>query len=88
MTIYKLINTHLNKHPDSHFFDNDTLKFFGEARSRMKVLKTTRVITDVCGEKHTCYVVSSVRTKNWQGSCKPYTKHHYFDVNTLEDVII
>lgn len=88
MNIYELRNKHLEKNPGSHFFDYDTLKFFGEAFSRMRVLKNTVTITDVCGEKHTCYVVSATRTKNWRGSCKPYTHYHYFDVETLTDVII
>ena len=87
MNIYELRNMHLAKNPDSHFFEYATLKFFGEALSRMRVLKKTEIITDVCGEKHECYVVSATRTKNWRGSCKPYTHYHYFDVETLTDVI-
>ena len=88
MDIYELKNKHLEKNPGSHFFDYDTLKFFGEALSRMRVLKNPALITDVCGEKHTCYVVSATRTKNWNGSCKPYTHYHYFDKETLTDVIV
>ena len=88
MNVYELKNKHLEKNPGSHFFDYDTLKFFGEAFSRMRVLKNTVTKTDVCGEKHECYVVSATRTKNWRGSCKPYTHYHYFDVETLTAVVI
>lgn len=88
MTIYELKNRYLEKNPGSHFFDPDTLKFFGEALSRMRVLKKTVTVTDISGEVHECYVVSATRTKNWNGPCKPYVYYHYFDVNTLRDVSI
>ena len=88
MTIYELKRAYYEKNPDGHFFDRDTLKFFGEALSRMRVLKKTVTITDISGEEHECYVVSATRTKNWNGSCKPYTHYHYFDVDTLRDVSV
>lgn len=88
MTIYELMNKHLEKHPNSHFFDNDTLKFFGEALSRMRVLKGTVTIKDYCGKDHVCYVVSATRHKNWNGRCKPYIHYHYFDIDTLDDISI
>jgi len=88
MTIYELKRAYYEKNPDGHFFDRDTLKFFGEALSRMRVLKKTVMITDISGDEHECYVVSATRTKNWNGSCKPYTHYHYFDVDTLRDVSV
>lgn len=88
MTIYELKRLHLTAHPNSHFFDNDTLKFFGEALSRMRVLKNTATVKDVCENKHTCYVVSATRIKDWNGLCKPYTQYHYFNIDTLADVIL
>lgn len=54
----------------------------------MKVLKNIVIKTDISGDKHNCYVVSAIRTKNWQGRCSSYTYHHYFDVDTLQDVIL
>lgn len=86
MTIYELKNRHLEKNPGSHFFDRDTLKFFGEALSRMRVLKKTVTVTDYSGEKHECYVVEAIRTKDWKGPSKPYTYYHYFDTDTLNPV--
>ena len=86
MTIYELKNKHLEHNPKSHFFDPDTLKFFGEALSRMKVLKETVTITDTSDKEHECYVVSATRTKDWSGSCKPYVYYHYFDVDTFKNV--
>lgn len=86
MNIYELRSEHLSHYPNSHYFDSDTLKFFGEAMSRMKVLKKTVEVTDVCGEKHNCYVVSAIRNKNAFGSCEPYTYYHYFDTTTFDNV--
>jgi|LSQX01.2.fsa_nt_gb hypothetical protein len=88
MTIYELKRRHLEKNPGSHWFDRDTLKFFGEALSRMEVLKKTVTVTDSLGEKHECYVVSATRAKDWNGPSKPYVYHHYFDVDTLEGVSV
>ena len=88
MTIYELKNKHLEKNWDSHFFNPDWLKFFGEALSQMRVLKKTVTITDISGEEHECYVVSATRTKDWNGSCKPYIHYHYFDIDTLRDVSV
>ena len=88
MTINKLINAYYKKNPDGHFFDPDTLRFFGESLSRMKVLKKTVTVTDTFGEEHECYVVSATRTKDWSGPSKPYTFYHYFDVDTLEAVSV
>ena len=86
MTIYELKRAYYEKNPDGHFFDRDTLKFFGEALSRMRVLKKTVMITDISGDEHECYVVSATRTKNWNGPCKPYIHYRYFDIDTLKNV--
>lgn len=86
MDIYELRSKHLSHYPNSHFFDSDTLKFFGEAMSRMRVLKKTVEVIDICGNKHNCYVVSAIRTKNVFISCKPYTYYHYFDTTTFNSV--
>jgi hypothetical protein len=87
MELWELKNKIVDVGGETHFFDHDTLKFFGETLSSMKVLKNTVEITDVCGEVHTCYVISAKRSKNAFGSCKPYTYYHYFDVNTFHHVI-
>ena len=84
MTIYQFINKFEEKHPNNSFFHQEELKFFGEALSRMRVLKRKKVVKDSLGEEHTCIVVSATRHKNWAGPCKPCTYHHYFDDKTLE----
>jgi len=75
-----------NKGGESHFFDHDTLKFFGERLSDMRVLKDTVNITDYSGDVHECYVISVTRRKNAFGPCKPYRFYHYFDVNTYQHI--
>ena len=83
MTIYQFKRLYEQKHND-YMFTSDTLKFFGESLSRMKVLKNKAIIEDYKGVKRECYIISSTRTKNAFGSCKPYTYHLYFDIETLE----
>ena len=82
-TAYQLRNAYYQKHPNGHFFDRDTLKFFGERMSDMRVLKKTVKYEDACGERHTCYELSSLQRKHPGG---PRRVYHYFDVETLEDV--
>lgn len=60
-TVGDLVYAYKTAHPDGHFFDEKTLKFFGERRSEMRLLKGTTRIKDVCGEEHECYVLSSVQ---------------------------
>lgn len=81
MSAYKLKAMHLDKHPGSHFFDYDTLKFFGESMSTMNVLQRTAIVTDGMGRDHTCYVLSSLQRRCPSG---PRRYRHYFDVDTLE----
>ena len=88
MTIYELKNRHLKKNPGSHFFDPNTLKFFGETLDLMQVLKQTVTITDTCGEARECYVVSAIRTKGWNGPSDPYAYYYCFDVDTFKNVTV
>lgn len=83
-TAYGLRSAYYEKHPNGHFFDDKTLKFFGETMSSMRVLKEKATITDCMGEKHTCYVLSSLQRKHPGG---PKRKHSYFDIETIEKVI-
>lgn len=83
-TALKLRWMHLELHPNSHFFDKKTLKFFGETLSTMRLLKDKLTVTDSSGEKHTCYVLSS-RQRLYNGKTRRF--YHYFDENTLEHVI-
>lgn len=83
-TLGDLRAAYYRTHPTGHFFDPDTLKFFGERPSEMRLLKDTVSVTDVCGEKHECYVVSSVQRPG--PPLRKRRKYHYFDVATFEDV--
>lgn len=81
-TYYQLKREYYKKHPHGHFFDYDTLKWFGERESDMRLLKSKAKIKAWDGE-HTCYVLSSYQRKHPLGSMRV---HHYFDIETLEDV--
>lgn len=83
--IYSLRNAYYEKHPDGHFFDADTLKFFGESLSTMRLLKGIVKVKDICGEEHEAYVISRLQKKHPCGAQRTYA---YFDVNTLDDIVI
>lgn len=83
-TVEDLKEAYYEKHPDYHFFDPGTLKFFGERLSEMRMLKKTERVKDILGEEHLCYVVSSIQHKH---PVHPHTRvYHYFDVETLDTV--
>lgn len=71
-------------HPDGHFFDPETLEFFGERRSEMRLLQEKQQIVDACGKEHECYVLNAIQRPGPPLSARRV--HHYFDVLTLEDV--
>lgn len=83
ISVYQLRKMYLEKHPNGHYFDYDTLKFFGESISTMSVLKNTCDITDCMGKKHTCYVLSKLSKNYPTGKKRTYG---FFDVDTLDDV--
>jgi len=83
--IYELRSAYYGKHPDGHYFDVDTLKFFGERLSDMKLLKGTVTVKDICGEEHEVYVISRLQRKYPGGARRT---HAYFDINTLDDVVM
>lgn len=84
-SVYELRDAFCQKHPDSHYFDHDTLKFFGESLSTMRLLKNKAMVIDSLGEEHECYVLSRLQKKHPMGPRRTYA---YFDCETLEDVIV
>lgn len=84
MTVHQLKAYYLEKHPNGHFFDPDTLKFFGETLSSMRVLRGTVQKKDSMGEVHTCYMLSKL-SRDFSG--KKRRNYAYFDVDTFEHVV-
>lgn len=82
-SVYGLIGAYQRKHPNGHYFDSDTLRFFGERVSEMRLLKGTTEVTDSLGQVHTCYCLSSLQRKHPLGPRRKYT---YFDVETLDAI--
>lgn len=83
--IDELIRTYYQKHPNGHYFDRDTLKFFGERRSDMRLLKGTVNVKDIIGREHEAYCISRLQRKCPGGARRTYA---YFDVNTLDDITL
>ena len=84
MEVCTLISRYKLHNPRGHFFDRDTLKWFGERESEMRVLKETTKIRDISGEEHECYILSSRQRPPFG---KPIRVYHYFDNTTYEQII-
>ena len=84
MTVSQLIDTYNEKHPDTYMFDKDTMKFFGESKKTMRVLKTKKTVKTYSGKTHECWVLRTLQKKNPSG---PKTKDHYFDVETFDRIL-
>lgn len=84
MTIYELRRKYYEHNPNGHYFDPDTLKFFGETLASMSVLKNTCRILDGRDEEHECYVISKL-SRNYPGGAR--RTYAYFDVETFDDII-
>ena len=79
--IHCFIRDYNAKHPDKHYFDRDTLKFFGERLSDMRVYKKTEIKEDYRGKKHVCHVVSKLQRNHPAGPTRTLA---YFDAETFE----
>lgn len=85
MTVYTLREKHLQTHPTSHYFDRDTLRFFGERLSDMRVLKGTCSVKDASGNEHTAYCLSSLQRNAPAGPARHYA---YFDSTTFDHILM
>ncbi len=66
-----------------HFFDWETLKFFGERESEMRILKKKVRVRDYQGYDHICYVLSTYQRNH---PVAPGRYYYYFDEQTFERV--
>ena len=85
MTVYRLMQEHKRRFPSSHFFDADTLRFFGERLSEMRVLQGVATVKDFRGRDRRAYVLSSLQRKAPGGKRR---KYHYFDVETFDTIVM
>lgn len=85
-SVYGLISEYQRMHPNGHFFDRDTLKFFGETVSSMRLLKGTVKATDSMGEEHTCYILSSLQKKHPMGPRRAYPSFRCGNTGTCCEV--
>lgn len=85
--VYELKSAYCKKHPDGHFFDRDTLRFFGETLSGMYLSKRLHKVKSSSGDEHLCYELSSAqRYPSFNGGTVRCRKYHYFDAETLDQV--
>lgn len=84
MTVGELIYEYEKYNPNGYFFDRDTLKFFGERVSEMRILKGTTLVKDYSGKEHWCYVLSTLQRNHPCGARRCYA---FFDRGTYEEII-
>jgi hypothetical protein len=82
--IDEFIRAYYKKNPEGHYFDQETLKFFGERLSDMRLLKKTAKVKDIRGVEHEAYVISRLQRKHPGGPQRTYA---YFDVDALTPII-
>ena len=85
MTVYGLMQEHKRRFPSSHFFDAETLRFFGERLSEMRVLRGVVTVKDISGHDRRAYVLSSRQRKAPGG---PRRKYHFFDAETFDNIVM
>ena len=85
MTVPKLITKYYEHNPDGHFFDGETLSFFGELADEMRLADRTEVIEDYLGNQHECYVLVTYQ-HNTPSFCPDFS-YHYFDVKSFEHIV-
>ena len=83
--IDEFIRAYYKKNPEGHYFDPETLNFFGERVSDMRLLKKTVKVKDISGVEHEAYVISRLQ-RNHPGG--PRRTRAYFDIYTLDNIII
>lgn len=83
MSVQELIKKYYEHQPNGHYFDEQTLNFFGETVSKMKVLSVFETIKDCFGNIHKCYVLKKY-SANYPGGGR--WTYAYFDCETFEDI--
>ena len=83
MTVSDLIFEHNSRHPDSHFFEKETLAFFGENLDEMEVKDETVTIKDCYGKEHECFVLTTIQNDEILGS-QPHT--FFFEKGTFNEI--
>jgi len=76
MTVYELKRRYQENNPEGHFFDKETMRFFGENLSGMKVTGKGYV-SDIRGCAHECYELATY-SRVFGHSV------HYFDTTTFQ----
>lgn len=84
MTVWQLRVMMENKGTAGYFWSRDTLRFFGERESEMRVLKKMAMVKDYKGNDHECYVLSTLQRNHPMGPTRHY---YYIDKNTFERIL-
>lgn len=84
ISISWIIAEYKKRHPDGHYFDNDTLKFWGEKICDMRLSKRLHYV-EVGNSVYNCYKLT-VPAKDPFDDNKPFDHITYFDEQTFSPV--
>ena len=82
-TVNTLIREYYRNNPNGHFFNKDTLRFFGERISDMRLFKKTVNVQTYNGQILECYKLSTFQRNHPLGARRAY---YYFDIDTVDYV--
>lgn len=76
MNVYEFIN--------NYFFSQNTLKFFGERISEIRILKKTVMVKDYAGKEHETYCLGTYQ----HNAPILGRRHFYFETETFENITV
>lgn len=86
-TVYSLISAYQKAKPEGFYFDSDTLDFWGEKVSEMRLGKELyQVIDDYDDSAHWCYRLTTYQRDPFTNGKRLHVV--YFDVDTFEDFTV
>ena len=83
MTVSRLKFRIKEHHPDDHYFDRETMKFFGNRESEMYVHKKPIRLLCNDGKTRTAWVLKRVNRRDAFKDCAPFVSYDYFDTRTF-----
>lgn len=81
MTVRELIKEYKRTHEDEHFFDTNTLNYWGEKINKMRISSEIKNVKDFDGTIRQCYMISVNQDK---APTQPFKVRHYFEVSTFD----
>jgi len=83
LTISEFVNMHRRMHPNSHYFSENTLDWFGEKLEDMHILDKKIMLKTESGEIRECFALQRLQRSHPDGPQRTVT---YFDKATMSEI--